>query len=885
MTPSTSGPLLGTSGGSSRTPSALTGRTPGTTRTLRSSTLKRDSSTANLDKEPHPTNSKRALLSSTLTAASTERQLASLQTTNHSLTSKLRETEHELASVQRDRRFLADREKAEREAREESEKKWEEERKKHMGELKALREALAKSDENLERVRTEARKMRDELGRARAEVDRKDLEIGRVKKEADDVKDELRSTKGRLRDVEKEKEELEDRVGKESEEVVERIAREIEERYTKEMEDERTAMEETLEEALKEKDAEIDDLRATVNEQQKEWTKMEDYAETLEKKLADANSRLADNEKLKNEALAVAAKAIGKQASESEMDVDSAPSSSQPVPTQPMPSTPSRPSGTETLSSMSLASPSSASRFAREAISSRLATPRRSSISTYNNSPLRRQSSLFSPGTSNLSTPLKISLIKKDPDAEALGPHLASLTNHLRKVESENVKLRAELGVLRGKDESIQVLKEENTSLQSRIKRQEKEIEKLVKASTMSSPSLPSSSSRPTSSPTSPRSVQETNELAKLRLEHANLLEKFGEVKAELTGLKNAAQTPGPSAPKAPEPSESKVEEPTDDEAQITQRRLRLREREIEALKKELEFAKGMMDSYATELQLTTPNAGLGSSSTPLNELNSQRVIQLEALLEQAKTENTKLRDEVETLLAEKKGTVPVDSINADLSRINELQTKVTALESTITEHLATIDNLEQELFELRGEIAGGRHVPPNVRILKSTEGAPGDHLAASTSTSQVGSESDDLVPKETLMSALREGKRLQEELERREKRLQRLKEIFNSKSVEFREAVGALLGIKLAFYPNGQVRITSLYDMTATFVFSPNKDDLKMQLIGVGTDDGPPQDWRENLPNWTSYWIEQEQCIPGFLATVTLEVYDKWKSQQGGHG
>ncbi|KAL0579820.1 coiled-coil domain-containing protein mad1 [Marasmius crinis-equi] len=671
--------------------------------------------------------------------------------------------------IVRDRQFLADHEKAKREAREESEKKWEEERKKHMGELKTLREALAKLDENLERVRMEARKMRDELGRARAEVDRKDLEIGRVKKEADDVKDELRSTKGRLRDIEIEKEGLEDRVGKEREE--------------------------------------------------------------------------------------------------------------------PMPSTPSRPSGTETLSSMSLASPSSASRIAREAISSRLATPRHSSISTYNNSPLRRQSSLFSPGTSNLSTPLKISIIKKDPDAEALGPHLASLTNHLRKVESENVKLRAGLGVLRGKDESIQVLKEENTSLQSRIKRQEKEIEKLVKASTMSSPSLHSSSSRPTSSPASPRSVQETNELAKLRLEHANLLEKFGEVKAELTGLKNAAQTPGPSAPKAPEPSESKVEEPTDDEAQITQRRLRLREREIEALKKELEFAKGMMDSYATELQLTTPNAGLGSSSTPLNELNSQRVIQLEALLEQAKMENTKLRDEVETLLAEKKGTVPVDSINADLSRINELQTKVTALESTITEHLATIDNLEQELFELRGEIAGGRHVPPNVRILKSTEGAPGDHLAASTSTSQVGSETDDLVPKETLMSALREGKRLQEELERREKRLQRLKEIFNSKSVEFREAVGALLGIKLAFYPNGQVRITSLYDMTATFVFSPNKDDLKMQLIGVGTDDGPPQDWRENLPNWTSYWIEQEQCIPGFLATVTLEVYDKWKSQQGGHG
>ncbi|KAJ8076191.1 coiled-coil domain-containing protein mad1 [Marasmius tenuissimus] len=877
MTPSSSSSSLG----ATRTPGATTSRTPGITRSLRSSTLKRDSSTAMLDKdkEAHPASSKRALLSSTLSAASTERQLASLQTTNHSLTSKLRETEHELASVQRDRRFLADREKAEREAREESEKKWEEERKNYAARLQVASASSGRSEEQLEKVKAETRKMKDEIGKARAELDRKDLEVGRVRREADDVKGELRGYKEKLKVVVKEKEALEDRVGKDHEEVVQRVAKEIEERYAKEMEDERRAMEESLEEALKDKDSEIEELRTTVNEQQMEWKKMEEYAEALEKKLADANTRLADQERFRNEALAAASKAMGKQSAESEMDVDSAPSSSEPVLTQPDPSTPSKTTGTETLSSMSLASPSSASRIAREAISNRLSTPRRrdSSISSYSQSPLRRQSGLFSPGPSSLSTPLKISIVKKDPDAEALGPHLASLTNHLRKVESENVKLRAELGVLRGKDESVQVLKEENSSLQSRIKRQEKEIEKLVKASTISSPSLPSSSST-----SSPRSIRETNELAKLRLEHAELLEKFGQIKAELTGLRNAA---GPSTSKPQESEESQSQgkgtELTDDEVQAVNRRLKIREREVEGLKKELEFAKGMMDSYATELQLTTPNAGLGSSSTPLNELNSKRVVQLESLLEQAKSENTSLREEIEGLLNQKANSSSSSSVNADLERINELQVKITSLEGTITEHIATIDNLEQELFELRGEIAGGRHVPPNVRILKSTEGAPGDHLVGSSSgTAQA---SGDLVPKETLMSALREGKRLQEELERREKRLQRLKEIFNSKSAEFREAVGTLLGIKLAFYPNGSVRITSLYDMTATFVFSPNKHDLKMQLIGVGTDDGPPQDWRENLPHWQSHWIEQEQCIPGFLATVTLEVYDKWKSEQGG--
>lgn len=41
---------------------------------------------------------------------------------------------------------------------------------------------------------------------------------------------------------------------------------------------------------------------------------------------------------------------------------------------------------------------------------------------------------------------------------------------------------------------------------------------------------------------------------------------------------------------------------------------------------------------------------------------------------------------------------------------------------SETTRHLDKIEELEQTLFELRGEIAGGRHVPPGVRILSLKE-------------------------------------------------------------------------------------------------------------------------------------------------------------------
>lgn len=37
---------------------------------------------------------------------------------------------------------------------------------------------------------------------------------------------------------------------------------------------------------------------------------------------------------------------------------------------------------------------------------------------------------------------------------------------------------------------------------------------------------------------------------------------------------------------------------------------------------------------------------------------------------------------------------------------------------SNAKQHVDKIEELEQTLFELRGEIAGGRHVPPGIRIL-----------------------------------------------------------------------------------------------------------------------------------------------------------------------
>ena len=95
---------------------------------------------------------------------------------------------------------------------------------------------------------------------------------------------------------------------------------------------------------------------------------------------------------------------------------------------------------------------------------------------------------------------------------------------------------------------------------------------------------------------------------------------------------------------------------------------------------------------------------------------------------------------------------------------------------------------------------------------------------------------------------------------------------------MEFREAITSILGVKLAFYPNGQIRVTSVYDLEASFVFQPENKHVgaRMQLVAQ-TEKGP-----DELPDLMRYWLEGEQCIPGFMASVTLSCQDKARERGG---
>lgn len=68
------------------------------------------------------------------------------------------------------------------------------------------------------------------------------------------------------------------------------------------------------------------------------------------------------------------------------------------------------------------------------------------------------------------------------------------------------------------------------------------------------------------------------------------------------------------------------------------------------------------------------------------------------------------------------------------------------------------------------------------------------------------------MVPIRSLENARREIKSMEKVVADKEKRMQRLKEIWTAKSMEFREAVFSLLGWKLDFLQNGRVRVTHMF-------------------------------------------------------------------------
>ncbi|TFY57806.1 hypothetical protein EVJ58_g6803 [Rhodofomes roseus] len=469
---------------------------------------------------------------------------------------------------------------------------------------------------------------------------------------------------------------------------------------------------------------------------------------------------------------------------------------------------------------------------------------------------------------------------------------LSRQAEYMRTLEATNTKMSTELAVLRERHASVEVLKEQKRALERKAQGAEELRERVVRleaeleAARRERETWASENAQPSTPSKTPVSV--TKALSDLRLSYASLLEEHGSTTATL----RRREAEIADADQRITEAEASVEALQAD-VRTLKAEVARKERGKELAEREVSFLQAMVASFTAEES--------AQNGVDLDELASDRLQHLESLVVDYKATVRELQRELDA--RNKDGVVKGGSaalkrlqeeLEAERTVKEELQAALDKAEQVATAHEEQIENLEQTLFELRGEIGAGRHLPPGVRVLSLRDNpaqqwmdisqAAMDRLKKENKAlmkrlkeledggarvsgqmgageAKEGTVPEGMVPRESWEVVNREKAHLEEELKQKEKRLLRLQQ---SKSAEFRETVASILGVKLAFYPKRPGPVGS----------NDGSGGMRMQLVAQG--DGGPED----LPQLMRYWVEQEQCIPGFLASVTLQCYEKHKME-----
>ncbi|KAK7696454.1 hypothetical protein QCA50_001111 [Cerrena zonata] len=483
--------------------------------------------------------------------------------------------------------------------------------------------------------------------------------------------------------------------------------------------------------------------------------------------------------------------------------------------------------------------------------------------------------------------------------------------NHLRTVESANVKMTSELNVLRQRNTSLEVLREQKRELEKKVEGMEQLKEKVVRLEAELDAARKEREDWASKS-TSTQSVAVTRSLSELRLKYATLLEEHGSNVALLHRREKELE----EMQERELALENQIEALESGNEALNETLVRAEQRATLA-EREVGFQQAMLASFTAE-----ETAHGSENSSRLDEMTKQRVGQLESLLSEYKDSMTKMEAEIHDLTGDpstngdrRPRAEIIKELEIEQRKREVAEEALKILETNVESQLEQIDKLEQTLFELQGEMGGGRHIPPGIRVLcmrdnpasqwedlsrKALDRVKDENeallrrlkeLEESGVRGEGGNaqqrEDEELVPRKSWEVLNERNEELVDELKQRDKRLLRLRQVFAAKTDEFKDAIASILGVKLAFYPNGQVRVTSQFDLNAAFVFQPtkvssgaassaNSQAMTMKLVAKG--DGGP----EELPQLMRYWVEQEQCIPGFLSSVTLECYEKMKREGG---
>ncbi|KAG5928713.1 hypothetical protein E4U53_002596 [Claviceps sorghi] len=484
---------------------------------------------------------------------------------------------------------------------------------------------------------------------------------------------------------------------------------------------------------------------------------------------------------------------------------------------------------------------------------------------------------------------------------EIIKKELTEQVQHIRALEATNRDQLIELKHLRALSKAVEVVEEEKRSLQrklesaetleaelaeARLQRQRLQDERLAWAAY-----LKNSSDSGDDEFDSPEAMARA--LVEERLTTASFVEQLGALRAEMSAQQNTIRSLQEERTQLREQVD--CAKTTAGALSTDKARMRVDRQRVLALK-EVEYLRAQIKTFDDEDQTMQPQQH--------DETRAARIQELEALVDEYKCEVQNLHSELSAMEVNAEaaaGASPQPATGAKRSRaeddeaqeqLGQLARKNRKLQEDVTTLHTKVAMLEKDLSANKAQLSAAKE-QSSTRILSLRSNPTSDFEAIKRSTlealqrenadlltqlrswDKANSPAIPVIPTSVLGAMEREIAAAKAETASAQKSAKRLKEVWGSKSQEFKEAIFSTLGWTVTFIPNGKMRVESTFFPSETdehensIVFDGERGTMK-----VGG--GPKSAFARRIGDQIGFWVREKGCIPGFLAALTLEFYEE---------
>ncbi|KAG7830773.1 hypothetical protein KL920_001364 [Ogataea angusta] len=441
---------------------------------------------------------------------------------------------------------------------------------------------------------------------------------------------------------------------------------------------------------------------------------------------------------------------------------------------------------------------------------------------------------------------------------------------YIRELEKRNLELSNKLRALQSKQDYVQVLKEEKTTLAQRLATYEaleteyEDLKLRYAAMEQKMGDWPISDS-PATILNKCSALESTN--SQLLQKHENLRNELARTQQEVVDL------------------QSKLLESNDRQTAL---KTKLSEKDTENTKlsnnvklltQEIQFLKDRIDNVTEENTMLLKNKGVEAE-------NTQKFEGLVALLESYKQQLQSLQSQ-ETGQKRRRSEQEQPNMAAQLAE--ELKRKI----DENNDLLRTIEEKNKRLVQLELEVKKlGSSNDNGFRVLELRDNPAARHERVTRKMLEKLREenqrlvdaklaTDQMIPKTVYERVCLEQDQLQEEIKSLNKRMTRLREMFSSKAARFNEIVFLLLGYKIELLSETKLKMYPKFNRDSFIQVDLSRHGSKKgQLLdGDGIRVKLPAEagfQKVDVNNLIRFWVLEKQQPCCFFNALNLELYDK---------